>query len=148
MRFPDSRVPGFRLFLPSELNFNFVLYLFPRFVLPGRCRRDLFARLTDGGLRRRSQFTWRRCFFCPSASPPSRGNPPIFNFTVSRAETAKYREKSAGRKVLSHDHRRDGKGELCRVPVGFMRKGCRCSGARVLFLFPYPSLHPAREPAL
>lgn len=46
-----------RLFLPVELNFNFVLYLFPVCLL-------LFARLTDS-LRRRSQFTWQRYFFHP-----------------------------------------------------------------------------------
>lgn len=77
-----------------------MLYLFP--VCAPRSR-DLFARLTDG-LRAAKpiyEAAAKRCF-SPfprvSSIPCTPGNPPpIFNFTVSRAEAAKCREKSTSR---------------------------------------------------
>lgn len=120
--------PGPRLSLPAELNFNFVLYL------PSVCAsrpRDLFARLTDGLRAAKPIYEATAAAFLPPVSPPPPGNPrPIFNFTVSRAEAAKCREKSTSRGLKTSRARgRRERGREAASP-GVSRKGCRCSGVR------------------
>lgn len=89
VRFPQFLYSGLRLFLPAELNFNFVLYLFPVYLFG---RRDLLARLTDPPPAAKPIYVARAAamFLPPSlASLRLRNPPPIFNFTISRVEAAK-----------------------------------------------------------